>query len=410
MPYRAGMDLWRDRNLHIVFGVTLMAVLGVSSIAPALPRIAQTFEVSPQRTGLLITVFTVPGVLLTPLAGVLADRVGRRRVIVPSLWLFAVAGALCAAAGSFSQLLLLRFLQGVGAASLGALNLALLGDLYEGRERAAVMGLNMSVLSVGTAAYPGLGGLLAELGWRWPFLLALAAVPVALAVQLRLRNPEPRNGQSLRDYLGAVVRRVWRPPVGASFTISLITFILLYGAVLTYFPVLLDRRFGFSPSIIGLYLTGSSAATGIVSALSGWFSERLPARGLIAIAFALYAVALALIGWLPEPWLLVLPTLCYGTAMGLNMPALMTVLAGLAPAEHRGAFLSLNGTVLRLGQTIGPLAAGAVLGWQGLDAIFAGGAALAVLTLLVVVPFVPRRSATATAAGGPTAAQRPLER
>jgi MFS family permease len=383
------MNLWRDRNLHVVFGVTLMAVLGVSSVAPALPRIAEVFGVSPQRTGLLITVFTVPGALLTPVAGVLADRLGRRRVIAPSLWLFALAGAACTLADTFGQLLVLRFLQGVGAASLGALNLALLGDLFEGRERAAAMGINMTVLSVGTAAYPGLGGALAEIGWRWPFLLALAAVPVALAVQLRLRNPEPRNAQTLRAYLGAVARRVWRPPVGASFTVSLVTFILLYGAILTYFPVLLDRRFGFSPGVIGLYLTVGSAATGLVSTLSGWFSDRLPPRRIIALGFVLYAVALGLIGWLPSPWLMILPIVLNGCAMGLNMPALMTVLAGLAPAEHRGAFLALNGTVLRGGQTLGPVLGGVVLGWQGLGAIFAGGAALAVITLLVVVPFVP---------------------
>ncbi len=395
------MDLWRDRNLHIVFGVTLMAVLGVSSVAPALPRIAQVFGIAPQQTGLLITVFTVPGVLLTPVAGVLADRYGRRRVIAPSLWLFALAGMACALAGSFQQLLILRFLQGIGAASLGALNLALLGDLFEGRRRASAMGINMTVLSVGTAAYPGLGGALAELGWRWPFVLAAAAIPVAMAVQFRLRNPEPRNQQTLREYLGAVARRVWRPPVGASFTVSLVTFILLYGAILTYFPVLLDRRFGFSPAVIGLYLTVGSAATGVMSTLSGWISDRLPPRRVIALSFGLYAAALALIGWLSSPWLLVLPVLLNGCAMGLNMPALMTVLAGLAPTEHRGAFLALNGTVLRGGQTLGPLLGGAMFGWQGLEAIFAGGAALAVLTLLVVVPFVPavdpgRQRASAT--------------
>jgi MFS family permease len=173
------MNLWRDRNLHIVFGVTLMSVLGVASVAPVLPRLAVVFGVSPQRAGLLITSFTFPGVLLTPVAGVLADRFGRRRIMVPALWLFALAGIACAAADSFVQLLVLRALQGVGAAALGALNMVLLGDLYEGRRRAAAMGLNMSVLSVGTALYPALGGLLAELGWRWPFLLAAAAAPVA---------------------------------------------------------------------------------------------------------------------------------------------------------------------------------------------------------------------------------------
>ncbi len=386
------MSLWRDRNLHIVFAVTLMAVLGVSSVAPALPRIGEVFGVSPERTGLVITAFTLPGVLLTPVLGVLADRIGRRRVIIPSLWLFAFAGVACAGAAGFWQLIALRFLQGVGAASLGALNLTVLGDLYEGRDRGAAMGMNMSVLSVGTAAYPGIGGALAELGWRWPFLLAAVAVPVALSVQCCLRNPEPTGGQTLRDYLGSVARRVWRPPVGASFTVSLITFILLYGAILTWFPLLLDRQLGLSPGMIGLYLTGSSVATGLASAVSGRLAARVGERRLIAVTFVLQAVAMALIAVLRHPLTLLIPVALYGSSMGLGMPSLMTILAGLAPAEHRGAFLALNGTVLRLGQTLGPVLAGLVFAWRGMAAPFVLGAALAVLTLLVVIPFVPARA------------------
>ncbi len=386
------MSIWRDRNLLIVFGVTLMAVLGVASIAPVLPRLAAVFAITPQRAGLLILAFTTPGVLLTPVVGVLADRFGRRRVIVPSLWLFAVAGCACAAAQTFTQLLILRWLQGMGAAALGALNLVLLGDLYEGRRRAAVMGWNMTALSVGTAAYPGLGGLLAEFGWRWPFLLAAAAVPVALAVQCCLRNPEPSSGQTWRAYFGAVVQYVWRPPVGATFTVSLVIFVLLYGAILTYFPVLLDRRFAFSPAIIGMYLTGSSVMTGLWSAAAGRLAARLPERRLILIAFLLVAPALVLLAILPTAGALILPIAMFGTAMGLGMPSLMTVLAGLAPAEYRGAFLSLNGMILRLGQTLGPLLGGLLYGGQGLAAVFLGGALLAAVTLLVVVPFVPRRA------------------
>lgn len=389
------MKLRRDRNLRIVFGMTLISVLGVASIAPVLPRLADVFDISPQRAGLLIIVFTFPGVLLTPVSGVLADRFGRRRVIVPSLWLFALAGSACAAADSFTQLLILRFLQGTGAAALGSLNMVLIGDLYEGRDRAAAMGLNMSVLSVGTAIYPGIGGLLAELGWRWPFLLAATAAPVALAVRFGLRNPEPHGCQTLRVYLGGVARLVWRRPVVASFTVSLITFVLLYGAVLTFFPVLLDRRFGFSPAMIGLYLTGSSVMTGLCAALTGWLSHRMPARHLIMVSFGMIASALALIAVLPTPWSLAVPAALFGASMGLGMPSLMTILASLAPADHRGAFLSLNGMVLRLGQTLGPLLCGVVYGGFGLPAVFASGALLAVVTLAVVIPFVPLRAARA---------------
>ncbi len=75
---RAG-QVWKDHNLHVILLVTLMAVLGSSSVATAFPEIRQEFGVSAGQVGLLITVFMLPGVLLTSVAGVLYDRFGRLR-------------------------------------------------------------------------------------------------------------------------------------------------------------------------------------------------------------------------------------------------------------------------------------------------------------------------------------------
>ena len=141
-----------DPNLRIIFLITLMAVLGVSSITPALPQIARALQVAKPSVGLLIMTFTLPGILLTPVLGILADRHGRKKVLVPALFLFAAAGSACFFADSFRLLLILRFIQGCGAASLGALNVTIIGDLFSGRERAAAMGYNASVLRIATAS------------------------------------------------------------------------------------------------------------------------------------------------------------------------------------------------------------------------------------------------------------------
>ncbi|MDQ4002112.1 MAG: MFS transporter [Actinomycetota bacterium] len=146
--------VWKDHNLRVIWFVTLMAVLGSSSVAPAFPEIQQEFGVSSGQVGLLITVFTLPGVSLTWVAGALSDRFGRKRILVPSLMLFGVAGGVCALARDFELLLALRTLQGVGAAALGALNVTLVGDLFAGRDRTAALGYNSSVLSIGTRATP----------------------------------------------------------------------------------------------------------------------------------------------------------------------------------------------------------------------------------------------------------------
>jgi len=151
-----------------------------------IPAVKATFGISPVQVGALITAFTLPGVLLAPLFGGLADRFGRKQVLVPALLLFAGAGTSCIFAPDLRTLVLLRFVQGLGAAPLGSVNVTLIGDLFSGRRQIVAMGHNAAVLSVGTACYPLLGGVLADLDWRWPFALPALALPVAIVVALIL--------------------------------------------------------------------------------------------------------------------------------------------------------------------------------------------------------------------------------
>lgn len=377
--------VYHDTNLQIVFAVTLMAVLGVSSITPAFPKIVQELGISPQAVGSLIVVFTLPGVLLTPVLGVLADRIGRKKVLVPALMVFAVAGGACALARDFNVLLLLRFLQGVGAAGLGSINVTIIGDLYSGRERTAAMGCNSSVLSIGTASYPAIGGALATVGWYYPFALPLAAIPVGLAVLFSLHNPEPKEPQRFKEYLTDARKIVATRQVAGLFAVSVITFIILYGSYLTFFPLLIEDSFSVSPFIIGLVMSVSSIATGLTSSQLGRIARLSSERGLIGVACVLYAVALVSIPLVPSLWLFLIPTIILGVAMGISLPSLMALLADLAPMRQRGVVMSLNGMVLRGGQTLGPLIMGAVIVIWGTSGVFFVGAGFAIVMLALVV-------------------------
>jgi ACDE family multidrug resistance protein len=375
--------LYLDHNLRIVFGVTLMAVLGVSSITPAFPEIARVFHLSSQRVGQLITVFTLPGVLLTPFLGVLADRWGRKPILVPSLFLFGLAGGACALARHFTLLLILRFVQGIGAAALSSLYATIIGDLYQGRKRATAMGYNASVLSVGTASYPTVGGALATLAWYYPFALPLVAIPIGLLVIVGLQNPEPEAQQSLGDYL----RRIWgsvrdRRVIGV-FAASLMTFIILYGAFLTYLPFLMENTFQASSLIIGLAMSAMSVATALASSQLGKLVRVITKPRIVQIAFCFYGAALVLMPFVPTLWILGFPLILFGIGHGMNIPTVQTLLADLTPMEHRGAFMSVNGMVLRLGQTVGPLIMGALLALGGISVVFYSGAAFALLTVLL---------------------------
>jgi MFS family permease len=378
------VSLLRDPNLHVIFSVTLMAVLGVSSITPAFPQIAQGLDLTPKAVGLLVAVFTLPGAVLSPILGVMGDRFGRKHVLVPSLLLFAVAGTACGFARQFELLLALRFVQGVGAAALGALNVTVVGDLYSGWKRTRAFGYNAGVLSIGTAVYPAVGGALALLGWYYPFFLPVLALPVALMVMVRLRNPEPVNEQRLGDYLRNALVALRRPQVLGLFLAGLMTFVILYGAFLTYLPFLLERSFGASALVIGLVMSGASVATAVASFKLGRLAKRFSERNLVLAGFACYAVAILGIPFAPNMWLMLPLIMLYGAANGMNIPSILTLLSDLAPREYRAAFMSVNGMVLRVGQTLGPLVAGAMLQFGGLSGAFYGSALLAIITLAVI--------------------------
>jgi MFS transporter, ACDE family, multidrug resistance protein len=378
--------VYLDDNLRIIFLVTIVAIMGVSSITPALPLMMRHFGLSEGKVGLLITSFTLPGVLFTPILGIWADRWGRKTVLVPALLLFGLAGTACALVDDFHLLLALRFLQGVGAASLGSINVTLIGDLFTGERRTSAVGLNSGVLSIGTASYPALGGALATFGWRWPFLLHLLALPIALIVLLRLDSPKPRSTQALGDYLNGVWRSLKNMQTVALFLSSTLTFIVLYGPYLTFLPLLLDHSFGAHPVMIGLIMSSMSLTNAVTAAAMPRLVGRFSRRCLLAASFCLFAAALPLMCYAPSVWFVFLPALLFGAGMGLNSPQLVELLTGIAPLEYRGAFMSVNGLVLRLGQTLGPLVMGGVFALGGMSAVFWAGAGIALSMLLLIRP------------------------
>jgi MFS family permease len=370
-------SLLADRNLWLAFGVTFMVVMGVSSVAPVLPDLLRVFGLGAAGPGMVVTSFTLPGVFLTPVLGVLADRYGRKAVLVPSLVVFALFGAGCGLAREFHLLLGLRLLQGVGAAALGALNVTIISDLYEGRERITALGYNAGVLALGTTVYPALGGVLGHFHWSLPFFLPALALPLALAVGLWLRCPAPHLRPELGHYMRTAFKLAATSRAAGLFAVTAATFVLLYGLVITFLPLHLAQRFGATPWAIGGVIASASLGTGLFSSQLGRLATRVSQAVLLAAGFCLFCAFGALIPLMPGLVWSVVPVLCFGGGMGLIVPGVQALLAEHAPMEHRGAFMALNGWILRLSQTLGPvLGAAAYTAW-GMDGVFYSGAVLA---------------------------------
>ncbi len=361
-----------------------MAVLRSDSITPAFPQIGQVFQKSSQEIGLLISLFALPSVFLTPILGILADRWGRRRVLVPSLLLFGLAGGLCAFARDFQLLLALRLLHGIGAAALSMLNITLVADLYRGDKRTAAMGYNASIRSLGSMVFPIIGGALAALSWQYPFALAWLALPIAAWVGLALDTPVPKNDYSLGKYLKQIGRSVQSWKVAVLFLSGCVVFIIMFGAYLNYYPFLLDGRFNAPAWIIGGLISARSMVNLIVASQLGRMTRHVSVERLLVISFALYALAFSLIPLMPSLKMMLPAAIILGLAEGLYWPSSQALLGSLAPLNNRAGFLAANDMVLKVGQSAGPLLMGIVIGWGSFDVVFyvAAGGALMMVGLL----------------------------
>jgi MFS transporter, ACDE family, multidrug resistance protein len=324
-------------------------------------------------------------VVVAPLIGLLADRFGRRELLVPCLAVFGLAGGAAAVAPSFAVLLACRLLQGVGAAGLINLAVVLIGDGWEGADRARVIGQNSAVLTVSIAAIPPLGGALADLGgWRAtfvPYWLGLVTAAVVLVVLPRSERRQVRTAEQVRD--AWVYLRT--PRMVATVATGVVAFVLVFGLFLTTLPLHLRGEFGMGATGRGLIL-GLPALTSTVAALSlGRLSRRFGARRLVLGASALFAVAFVLIGTAPLIALLALGALVYGVGEGLSFPALQDIAAGAAPATSRGAVVAVWTGGVRAGQTTGPLLASALVAPLGTGGTFVAGAGVAAALLAALV-------------------------
>jgi len=377
--------LYLDKNLQIMFGVTLMVILGVSSIMPALPELMRAMQVPARSIGLVITAFTLPGIFLAPIVGILADRAGRKEILVVSLLFFGIFGTACAFSWNFESLLVFRFLQGIGVGALSVLTVTIIGDLYEGEERISALGYTTVILSVGTGAFPLIGGMLTMIGWQYPFLLNILALPVGLLVHFFLRNPEPSNSHDFKEYVKRTFSVIRTRKAMGLFAITFLSLMVLYGPYITYVPVLLNERFQCSPVTIGIVVSVSSLFTGLASSQVGRLATRFQVVSILCFAFVLYVLSLSMIPFISHLWVIVIPAAVFGAAMGLNAPSRMSLLTGLAPIGQRAAVISINGIFQRLGQTISPILMGLILADFGLDAVFWAGTAVTLVMLAVAV-------------------------
>lgn len=374
----------KSKQLWMVFGITTIAVMGIASFMSAYPKIATHFNVTPDKVALISTIFTLPGLLLTPLFGVLADKIGRKKIIIPALLLFGLAGSGIIFVNDFNYFLFLIFMQGIGAAPLGALNITIISDKFSGKDRIAALGYNGTVLNLSTTIYPFVGGLLAGFGWYYPFFLPLLAIVVMFPVLFFLKD-EHISKINFSDYFSAFGSTIKNIKVLSILSLAMITFLILFGTLISFLPFLITEMGIKNPVFIGMQIATMSIMAALSSSQLKRINNYLSQKQLLIFAFLLYGISSILVIFFVQPWLLFISSSIYGIGHGVNIPTLVGLLSQSVPKEQLAGFMSLQRASSLLGQTSAPIIFAIFYRSFGIESTFVLGAILASLAVVIIL-------------------------
>ena len=370
----------RKNTLVIIF-LTFASLLGFPIIAPALPSVRDAFNISTSDIGLVMAAYSAPGIIFIPIMGILADRYGKKKVLLPSMLLFAVGGTACAVANNTETLLLFRFLQGIGACALATINVSWAVDLFEDDERIKIMGYIGATQNIGSGILPIIGGVLASIAWFYPFLISLMVLPLGMYLLIFMEKESQEKiakSANTKNFITYALQHL-NDKIVIEIVFMTGAFIFIgFGALITYLPIFLKDTFNTPETIIGI-IVGSRAVMGVITAtrlsiITKYFSYRI----IIFVSFLTLAVGMLIIPYSNNQWVIILTTMCYGGAFGLLRPSLQYLLLEHAPTNLRSTFASASNFGLRLSQTLSPIFAGLYLTFGSFEGLYILAAILAI--------------------------------
>lgn len=347
---------WQSGTFHVILASSLIGVMGVSLISPVLPELRPVFDVSDSGIGLIITAFTLPGIFITPFIGLVADRIGRKRVLIPLLFTFGISGAAIAFTTDFTIVLALRFIQGIGASALVSLAITLLGDIYEGTQLDALIGVNGSMIGVGAAFYPIVGGGLAVIRWNVPFLFFGVGILVGLLAVFVMDEPTSEEPVGVAEYLDRMYAVTKLPEALAIFAAIFTVFFVFYGALVTALPLLLSDEFGLTAGHIGPILAIVALTSATIASRYGRIAQLRSSSELIALGFVAYGSSLLGLWLAPSVLFIGIALLGFGVGFGITLPSIDTTVVSIVSEDLRAGIMGIRTSMLRLGQTLGPVA------------------------------------------------------
>jgi len=357
-------------------------------VPTVLPEMKLELALDPKWAGMLVSTHALTSALSTPLFGILADRVGKLKIMLPCLVLYAIAGTSTAFLTNFSALITSRAMLGVASGGIAAATIGFLGSMYEGEARTRILGYATSAMSISAIACPILSGWVGGSHWQYAFYLYALGLPMAMIAAAYLKKSTQSSSVIAGDPK-ELLQTLTQPGILRLYLFIMVAAAIVY-AVVIYTPLYLKDAIGADPQLNGLVLAIRLVGVVLVSAFgASRIAQRLGQARAIALGFSFMAMTLVTIPVLTQLYLIIPAAILFGVGFGIITPNLYDALAIYSPPELRTSVLAIGTGFNSLGQFISPAFLGPVWNYAGLPTVFYATAGLAMVASVVSLIQMP---------------------
>lgn len=359
------MEEKKTWDLISIASIPLVMTLGNSMLIPVLPTFEKELHISSLQSSMIITVYSVVAIILIPIAGYMSDRLGRKKIIIPSLMIAGVGGLISGLASWMLKdpywiILVGRFFQGIGASGAFPVVLPLVGDMFKNEQQvSSSLGMVETSNTFGKVISPILGAFLASFIWFLPFL----SIPVFCFISVLLvwflvkapeKQDEPKPFRSFLKSVKQIFAQKGRWLYGV-FLIGAIFMFVLFG-VLFFLSTVLQDRYGIKGITKGLILAAPLLALSVTSYISGKKigQDKPLMKKLTLIGCSLLAATILCVSFIQQITLFIIIFVAGGVGIGLVLPCLDAFITEGIEKEQRGTVSSVYSSMRFIGVAVGP--------------------------------------------------------